>query len=173
MCFRLIFFLNFFIQTLFAAQVVKSPSFEGGAGRGLRVFLAGSSFYDWREDLIQAFSEKELTFFDPLYRVSMKRELGVAWEQKHIAEADVIVVWIPKGDLDNLRSLSITTIFELGRFVEMKDKPLIVGVHEDHPYKRELTLQLKGIKEDLEVFHHLEDLKGPIEHFQRSYSLIN
>lgn len=150
--------LPFFV----AAQVLQSPlQYVKTESDSPMVFLAGSSYYNWREGFMKKMGEKNYIFVTPTadYGEAKKYPLKrIRWEQKYIDEADSYVVWIPRGDRSNPRTLSLTTLFELGRFVEYTNKPLIIGIEQGYVMRDELINQLRQLRNDVIITDSLDAL---------------
>lgn len=124
------------------------------------VFLAGSAAYRWRDQFRIMMAEDKVVLIDPInyeFR-EPKRNLSLMWEVDHIEKADILLAWIPPGITTNPHTLSLTTLFELGRFIEMKHKPLFVGISQEHHMAQELTHQVTLLRPDAVIVHSLEDL---------------
>jgi Nucleoside 2-deoxyribosyltransferase like len=124
------------------------------------VFLAGSALYRWRDEFKQMMTDDDVILFDPINyeKRHPDRKVSLMWESNHIDKADILLVWIPTGVKSNLGTLSLTTLVELGRFIEMKDKRLIVGISKEHHLSEELMHQVSYLRPDATIVHSLEDL---------------
>ena len=128
------------------------------------VFLAGSAAYKWRDEFRKLMEKDNVVLLDPInYELQhQQRENSLMWEVEHIEKADILLTWIPQGDRSNPHTLSLTTLFELGRFAEMKNKPLFVGISPDHHMQKELTIQMGLLRPDAVVVHSLQDLANEL-----------
>ncbi|MEC7839994.1 MAG: nucleoside 2-deoxyribosyltransferase domain-containing protein [Chlamydiota bacterium] len=124
------------------------------------VFLAGSAALPWRENFKNKMQDDHVIFFDPMNSNAelISRSKTLKWEIDHIDKADVIIAWIPEGEPASTRTWSLTTLFELGRFVEMKRKPLIVGISPKHYMFAELLNQFKVLRPDAQVVSSLDEV---------------
>lgn len=149
------------------AKVIKTPDeYEKKEMKWKAIFLAGSAHYDWRESFIKSCCDEHFVFFDPISskeystKFPLKR---IRWEHRHISLADVFVVWIPKGMDKDAKTLSMTTLFECGRFVEQKNKPLFVGIEEGYVHRNELVNQLQQLRKDVIITDSLEALAKQVK----------
>lgn len=136
-------------------------------GETKSVFLAGSAAYRWRDRFKQMMADDELILLDPINyeKREPNREYSLMWEVDHIEKADILLTWIPSGEKSLPHTLSMTTLFELGRFAEMKDKSLIVGISTGHHMYSELVYQISQLRPDAVLVHSLEDLAEELRKF--------
>ncbi|MBB64659.1 MAG: hypothetical protein CMO81_06300 [Waddliaceae bacterium] len=137
--------LSVFTIDAWSCERVQSPQLLQSCNKkGLSIFLAGTVSNSWRNTLMDSFQEDPAIFLIPIndWAHENDRSFRVTWEQQHIDEADLIVLWLAPPQANNPRTLSLTTLFELGRIIEMKDKPVIIGIHPNYPLRRELEIQL-------------------------------
>jgi len=149
-------------------QLIVSPEdYTKKADDPPLVFLAGSAAYPWRQEVIKKSGELALTFIDPVNHALHfhRQKERIRWEQKQIAQADILFVWIPKGEPDKSFTLSMTSLFELGRFCEMRDKVLLVGIDPGHLRSEEISGQLHFLRPDVYVHRSLETLTQTLEHY--------
>lgn len=142
-------------------RYIRTPNtLEETVSEEKTVFLAGSAASRWRDRFKQMMAKDNVILIDPINFDNREpdRSLSLMWEIEHIGKADILLAWIPPGIKSNPHTLSLTTLFELGRFTEMKDKPLIVGISRDHHMANELTHQVSLLRPDAVVVHTLEDL---------------
>jgi len=124
------------------------------------VFLAGSAAFFFFLEFREMLEKDHVVFLDPKNTDLdlICRSTTLKWEIEHIEKADVLLAWIPEGDPSSTRTLSLTTLFELGRFAEMKEKPLIVGISPKHYLFSEIHRQLRVLRPDAVVVVSLEEL---------------
>jgi hypothetical protein len=143
-----------------AQSHIQSPE-EYVTSEAPAAFLAGSAVFPWREAVKKNISPEEAVLFDPMNdqlaeENPMKR---VQWEVDHMDYADIVVVWLPKEDQTKPHTFSLTSLFEMGRFVQMKDKPLVVGIAPEYIRRDELVTQLKVLRPEVTVVNSLDALQ--------------
>jgi hypothetical protein len=111
---------------------------------------------------------------DPTYSNNdpWKRIDHIKWEHEHIEKADVLLVWLPANEGTKLHTLSFTTLFELGRFAQMKNKNLVMGIHPDYYKRNEVVLQLSILRPEVEIVSSLDELAGKLNSVVENYSVI-
>lgn len=124
------------------------------------LFLAGSVSYPWREELAQMIDSDYVVLLIPIndHAHLNNKDFRISWEHEHMKKADALLFWFPKGEANNSRTFSMTSLFELGRAIESMDQPLIVGIDPEYPLREELLLQLKLLRPDIKVYGSLEDI---------------
>lgn len=177
MVYHFLFYFFFCSFVSIHAQHVISPSefVKEKFSEKASVFLAGSAAYPWREHFKGMMATDQVVFLDPMNPDADEicREHTLKWEIEHINKADVLLVWVPKGEEASVKTLSLTTLFEVGRFVEMKNKPLVVGVEKGHYLRDELIGQLKFLRPDVIVVDSLDALATHLRcHMHKSCSPI-
>ncbi|MBI5274645.1 MAG: hypothetical protein HY860_06315 [Chlamydiales bacterium] len=122
------------------------------------LFLAGSASDPWREKLIQSLNVSSYVYLDPTEVQDHHSLKKIRWEHRHIELASAFVVWIPKGQKSNPKTLSLNTLFDCGRFIEMKNKPLIVGIEQGYVMRDALVKELRQLRPDIIITDSLEAL---------------
>ena len=129
-----------------------------------KVFLGGSLITPWRDRLITLLRDTNYTLYNPAHPEIPGR---IEWEQSHIEKADILLMWIAKNTPRDSYTLSLTSLFELGRFIEMEGKTLIVGIDPDYAMHEELTLQLRRLRPELTIFDSIDSLAASLKkHWQ-------
>lgn len=120
-----------------------------------KVFLGGSLITPWRDRLISHLRDTDYTLYNPAHPGAPGR---IEWEQNHIDKSDILLMWIAKNTPRDSYSLSLTSLFELGRFIEMRGKTLLVGIDPDYALREELTLQLRRLRPELTIYDSIDSL---------------
>lgn len=146
-------------------RCVRSPEcYHKLSSDPLSVFLSGPSSTFWRQDLMDLLRFEALVLLDPTLAFKKNnRFFQVTWEHDHIDKSDVILVWLPEEESLNSAFHSLETLFELGRFVEMRDKILVLGIHPNYPQREELELQVKKLRRDVPIVDSLEGVVGSLK----------
>ncbi|MCI5052389.1 MAG: nucleoside 2-deoxyribosyltransferase domain-containing protein [Simkaniaceae bacterium] len=118
------------------------------------VFLAGTISTPWRAQLTTLLQSTDYTLLSPAHGPQVKR---IEWEQTYIDRADILVMWISANKPGDPYTLSLTSLFELGRFTHM-NKPLYIGIEPGYALRDELILQLRALRPELIIHESLEAL---------------
>ncbi len=110
-----------------------------------KLFLAGSitGADDWQTDMIQMLDQFDcLTIFNPRrthFDIKQKniQEEQIVWEYNHLNEVDFICFWFAKN------TISPTTLYELGKYGNNKNKILSIGVDPEYERKDDVIIQSK------------------------------
>ncbi len=129
------------------------------------VFLSGISQDGWRGKFIQQTGVDRFVYIDPTDALPQDRQSlrKIRWEEAQIDNADAFVLWIPKGRAGDPKTLSLKTLFECGRFSEMKKKPLLIGIEQGYVMRDSLVEHLKQIRSDVIITDSLEALSRETE----------
>lgn len=121
------------------------------------VFLAGGCLIPWREEFKKLLNGLPIVLLDPI-----GNETGRPyWEHSNIDKADILLIWFPHiGDCRG-------SLVELGRFLEMKNKPLFVGIDPQSPLYKEVIIQLK-VRPEVKIATSIEELSTQLCHYIRS-----
>ncbi len=168
-CFILLTFQNNYVFGLKQTHI-QSPE-EYVTSESPAVFLAGSAAFPWRECFKKNISPEEAVLLDPLNEDLTQNDpvRRIQWEADHINHADILLVWLPESDKTNHYTYSLTSLFETGRFVQMKEKPLLVGIAPGYIRRDELFTQLKVLRPEVVVVDSLEALEDQLRTFSLSY----
>lgn len=114
--------------------------------------LAGGCLTPWRQEFIQMMEDAPILLLDP----TEPRDKRPLWEHTCIEKADILVVWFPdKGDCRG-------SLIELGRFLEQKKKPLLVGADPKSAHCQEVRIQLQ-IRPEVKLASSLEELAAQMQ----------
>lgn len=121
------------------------------------VFLAGGCLVPWRDEFKKLLNGLPIVLLDPI-----GNEPGRPyWEHSNIDKADILLIWFPHiGDCRG-------SLVELGRFLEMKNKPLFVGIDPQSPLYKEVIIQLK-VRPEVKIATSIEELSTQLCHYIRS-----
>lgn len=118
------------------------------------VILAGGCSVPWRNEFKNLLKEQPIVLIDPIGDECDRP----FWEHLSIDKADILLMWIPQeGECRG-------SLVEFGRFLEMKDKPLFVGVHPCSPLYQEFLIQVK-IRPEVKIANSLLELSNQLHQF--------
>ena len=150
------------------ATVITAPNEVYSVGHeteNLKVFVAGgiTNCPDWQQEFIQKFDGYEyLTLYNPRrkdFNVDnpYETEVQIAWEYRHLEEADIIVFWFSKGSPNPI------VLYELGRYVG--EKPILIGIDPGYERTQDVLTQSKLAGYSLDVFTSVEELAEELKKF--------
>lgn len=142
-------------------KYVQCPEIYNGKKKSL--FLAGgiTNCPVWQRNLVELLKETKLVLINPrrgeelIYDLALEKK-QIKWEFYHLKKSSGVSFWFPK------ETLCPITLYELGKEVLSK-KPLFVGIHPDYLRKRDLEIQLKLIRPEVNLVYSLEDLAEQIK----------
>lgn len=145
--------------------------YDSSSNDRLSVFLAGSASFPWRIEFEKKLNDHELTLIDPTYKKNdpWTRIDHIRWEHEHIDKADVLLAWLPANEETKLHTLSLTTLFELGRFAQMKEKKIVMGIHPEYYKRNEVMLQLSILRPEVEIVSSLDELAVELNKIAETY----
>lgn len=122
------------------------------------VFLAGgiTGCPDWQQDMRRLLRDADLILLNPR-RANFPigdpdaAQEQIAWEHNHLREASAILFWFP------CETLCPIVLYELGAW-SMANKPIFVGVHPDYSRRRDVEIQTRLARPEVEIVYSLEDL---------------
>lgn len=121
-------------------------------------FMAGgiTGCPGWQDDVREFMQEEDVILVNPRRKdfdaLDPDAEVAqIAWEAKYLQEVDRIMFWFPK------ETLCPITLFELGAWSH-SEKPILVGVHPDYKRKRDVEIQMKLRRPEVEVVYSVEHL---------------
>jgi hypothetical protein len=142
-------------------KYIECPRVHNGNGKSL--FLAGgiTGTSDWQSGLVKMLDDQELVLLNPRrknYNLNQKNieENQIKWEFEHLNKADAVSFWFTP------ETLCPITLYELGKQCCL-NKKLFVGVHPDYKRKRDVEIQIRLIRPDVEIVYSLEDLAYQIK----------
>lgn len=125
---------------------------------GTSVFLAGgvTGCPNWQQDMRGLLSDTNLILFNPRrthFPIGDPNaaQAQIAWEYNHLREATTILFWFP------CETLCPIVLYELGAW-SMTNKPIFVGVHPDYQRRKDIEIQTRLVRPEVEVIYTLEDL---------------
>lgn len=126
------------------------------------LFIAGwiSNCPDWQKKFVEYFRETNLTLINPrrykfdIHDTSIE-EQQIKWEHEHLEKSDLISFWFPK------ETLCPITLFELWKYIR-SDKKIFIWVDEKYSRKRDIEIQTRLVKPDIEICYCLESLSQEI-----------
>jgi hypothetical protein len=141
-------------------QYVEALTEFSGAGPSL--FLAGgiTACHDWQADVVRRLSDLPLLVLNPRRaRFPMDdpaaATVQIEWEHRHLRWATAVLFWFP------CETLCPITLYELGAW-SMTAKPLFVGTHPDYGRRRDVEVQTRLARPEVEVVGSLEALAAQV-----------
>lgn len=123
------------------------------------LILAGGCSVPWRSEFQHLLEGVPLILLDPIGNP----EERPYWEHHYINDADILLIWFP--EVGECRG----SLVELGRFLEMKEKQLFVGVHPSSKLFEEVMLQTK-LRPEIKVATSLSELVSQVLMKDGSYA---
>lgn len=119
------------------------------------VFLAGgiTGCPDWQQEMVQLLDSTELILLNPRRKDFPIGDLNVAlqqikWERYALRAVKSILFWFP------CETICPIVPYELGAW-SMTDKLIYVGVHDNYPRRRDVEIQTRLARPDVEIVYSL------------------
>ena len=144
------------------ATIIEAPNevYSIENNKNKKLFLAGgiTNCPDWQSEIISLLEPiKNLTVYNPRRKNfpigdPNAAEEQITWEYNHLRDADLILFWFSRGSLNPI------VLYELGRWGNSSDKPIIVGLDEEYERKQDVIVQtLLSRNDDNSFFVHTLD----------------
>lgn len=134
-------------------------------GKRRAVFLAGgiTGCPNWQQEMRSFLQDTDLVLLNP------RREhfpIGdpnaaleqITWEHRYLRIADAILFWFP------CETICPIVLYELGAY-SRATKPIFVGVHPEYERRRDVEIQTRLVRPDVDVVYGLEDLASLVIEF--------
>jgi hypothetical protein len=122
------------------------------------IFLAGgiTGCPDWQKEVIDNLGNSNLVLFSPRRKNfpihdPSASDAQIKWEHDYLRKASSILFWFP------CETLCPIVLYELGAW-SMTNKQLFVGVHPNYERRRDVEIQTKYVRPDINVVYSLDDL---------------
>jgi len=133
------------------------------SGRERTLFLAGgiSGCRDWQRELVARLAETDLVILNPrranfpMGDPAAGRE-QIEWEFRHQRRATMAAFWFPP------ETLCPITLYELGAWSMLLDKPLFVGTDPAYARRFDVEVQLALARPEVRVVGSLAELAGQV-----------
>ena len=129
----------------------------------ISIFLAGgiTGCPKWQDEVTMKLIDTNLVVINPRRKHfpindPSAAEQQITWEYNHLRIADMILFWFPK------ETLCPIVLYELGAWSTM-DKPIFVGVHPQYQRRKDVEIQTKLIRPNVEVVYSLNELVEQIK----------
>lgn len=130
-----------------------------------KIFLAGgiNNCPDWQSDIISklkadtAIADKPVTFYNPR-RANFPihdpnaSEQQIAWEFQHLRDANAILFWFAKGSLNPI------VLYELGRWGNSSNIPIIIGCDPEYERKQDVIIQTALSRPEVHVWDDFDKM---------------
>ena len=137
-------------------RYIECPGIYDGNEPSL--FIAGgiSNCADWQSEFIKKLDGLDITVLNPRrknFDVNDPRmeEEQIKWEFDHLLKADACSFWFTK------ETLCPITLYELGKQTVL-NKTLFVGVHPNYKRKKDVEIQTKLERPEVDIVYSLDDL---------------
>lgn len=127
------------------------------------IFLAGgiTGVSDWQSQIVEKIKHLDITVLNPRrknFPIDDPKQASkqIVWEFEYIRMANFISFWFPK------ETVCPITLYELGAH-SMSNKPLIIGVDPEYKRRKDIEIQTKLVRPEIEIVYSLEDLAKQIE----------
>ena len=141
-------------------KYVECP--EEYRGNEKSLFMAGgiSNCNLWQPRYVELLKDTNLVLLNPRRKVYLDGEgvleRQITWEFNHLRRANAYSFWFPN------ETLCPITLFELGKKC-VSEKPFFLGIDPAYTRKRDLEVQLRLEKPELDIVYSLEDLAGQVK----------
>jgi hypothetical protein len=135
---------------------IEAPEIYKGKDRSL--FLAGgiSNCGNWQNELVAMLSNENITILNPRRKkfptdnpdIDVEQ---ITWEYNHLRKADAVSFWFPD------ETVCPITLYELGAW-SMEKKPLFIGVNPNYVRRRDVEIQTKLVRPEIEIVYSLDKL---------------
>ena len=140
---------------------IESPNSFNAYGNK-NVFLAGgiTDCPDWQSDMVELLKTTDYTLLNPRRQNFPIHDPNafdeqVTWEHDALRHADLISFWFPK------ETLCPIVLYELGAW-SMTDKPICVGLHSGYERRRDVEIQTRLARSEVNIVYSLKDLQSEI-----------
>jgi hypothetical protein len=137
-------------------------------GNKTSLFLAGgiSGCLDWQSHLVNLLKDEDLVLLNPRRKFfetenPQIEEEQIPWEFYHLKKASAISFWFTK------ETVCPITLYELGKQSVIK-KPVFVGVHPNYSRKRDVEIQIRLERPEIQIVYDLESLAEQIKLWGRN-----
>jgi nucleoside 2-deoxyribosyltransferase-like protein len=131
---------------------------ENYEGNEKSLFLAGgiTGTFDWQSKLVGLLKNEEIVLLNPRRKnyCSLDKNIEeeqIKWEYDYLDKANAVSFWFTP------ETLCPITLYELGK-QSAGNKKLFIGIHPDYVRKRDVEIQTKLIRPDVEIVYSLENL---------------
>ena len=148
------------------ALIIEAPNeiYSLENNKNLKLFLAGgiTNCPDWQKEIIEQIKDiSNLTIYNPR-RASFP--MGdpdaameqITWEYNHLRDADVILFWFSRGSLNPI------VLYELGRWGNSSEKPILVGIDSLYERKTDVKIQTWLSRPGIEFSYSIEELADDV-----------
>lgn len=142
-------------------RYIESPEIYQGKDRSL--FLAGgiTNCPNWQAELANLLNDRQFVLLNPRranfpIHDPTAAEKQIKWEYDHLRKASAVSFWFPK------ETLCPITLYELGKQSAL-DKLIFIGVHPEYLRRRDVEIQTRLTKPEIEIVHDLESLSAQIK----------
>lgn len=132
----------------------------------LKLFLAGgiTNCENWQSEILKKFVE-DSEKFEYLHNVIVynprrqnfpmdnqeESEKQIIWEYNKLKESDIIAFWFSKGSINPI------SLYELGKWGNSTDKNTIIGIDIEYERKKDVEIQTKLARPDINITYKLRD----------------
>lgn len=81
----------------------------------------------------------------------------IEWEFEHFKRADIISFWFSVGSVNPI------VLFELGKWLIQREKPIFIGIHPEYKRRRDVEIQVGLERLDIKIVYSLKDLANQIK----------
>jgi len=127
-------------------------------GNKKSLFLAGgiTNCPDWQTVVAEWLKYEDIVLLNPRRKKFPINNPDAArkqiiWEYKHLRTASAILFWFPE------ETICPIVLYELGAW-SMTGKPLFVGIHPNYLRKRDVEIQTKLVRPDIQITNSLPHL---------------
>lgn len=130
------------------------------------IFLAGgiTNCPDWQQELRNMLYDCNLAILNPRRKnfpindPNASKE-QISWEFNHFKIADIISFWFSRGSLNPI------VLFELGKWLSQKRKPIFIGIDPKYKRKQDIIIQTALERPDIKIVFSLHELAHQIKKY--------
>lgn len=149
------------------ALIIEAPNevFSLENNENIKLFLAGgiSNCTDWQSDIIKQIKDMPLvSVYNPRRKNFPIHDLNAAeeqitWEYNQLKNSDMIVFWFAKGSINPI------VLYELGRWGNSSNTPIIVGIDPEYERKSDVIIQTRLSRPEIIICESFKEFKNTIE----------
>lgn len=131
---------------------------------GLKLFLAGgiTDCKDWQKEVLSQIDDLNVIVFNPRRKNFPIENPNAAfeqikWEHDRFRESDFIAFWFCKD------SICPIVLYELGAWTVQKQIPIVIGMDPDYERRKDVEVQTKLERPEVEIVYSIKDLVGQIK----------
>ncbi|MBD3197498.1 MAG: hypothetical protein GF317_20765 [Candidatus Lokiarchaeota archaeon] len=151
-------------------QYIEAPAIYEVEVNDIPLFLAGgiTNCPNWQKEfksLLEKYvDDSNLVILNPRrenFPIGDPNEAfkQIKWEWEMFQKAKIISFWFSRGSLNPI------VLFEYGKWLVQKEKPLFVGIDPQYSRKQDVEIQTRLERKDISLVYSLEALANEIKNY--------